>query len=130
MNTNKLGTPIVIATAMFATAALFAIYPFAHAAGAMATLSVLLGFALGSVQPMIMSMLHQMTPPHRHGEALGLRAMAINGSSVAMPLLFGSAGAAVGVAYVFWAVGGVVGVASPMAWRLRPAAAPPERAPR
>ena len=127
---SRLRESAVIATAMFATAALFAIYPFAHAAGAMATLSVLLGFALGSVQPMIMSMLHQMTPPHRHGEALGLRAMAINGSSVAMPLLFGSAGAAVGVAYVFWAVGGVVGVASPMAWRLRPAAAPPERAPR
>lgn len=126
---SRLRESAVIATAMFATAALFAIYPFAHAAGAMATLSVLLGLALGSVQPMIMSMLHQMTPPHRHGEALGLRAMAINGSSVAMPLLFGSAGAAVGVAYVFWFVGSVVGVASPMAWRLRPAA-PPERSPR
>ncbi len=123
----RLRESAVIAAAMFATAALFALYPFAYAAWAMATLSVLLGFALGSVQPMIMSMLHQMTPPHRHGEALGLRAMAINGSSVAMPLLFGSAGAAVGVAYVFWAVGGVVGMASPMAWRLRPAVAPPER---
>jgi MFS family permease len=125
----RLRESAVIATAMFATAALFAIYPFAHVAWAMATLSVLLGFALGSVQPMIMSMLHQMTPPHRHGEALGLRSIAINGSSVAMPLLFGSAGAAVGVAYVFWAVGGLVGLASPMAWRLRPALpTPPERA--
>jgi MFS family permease len=83
---------------------------------------VLLGFALGSVQPMIMSSLHQMTPHHRHGEALGLRAMAINGSSVVMPLMFGSAGALVGVGAVFWLVGGVVGLGSPLAWTLRTSA--------
>ena len=43
---------------------------------AMGICSVLLGLALGSVQPMIMSMLHQITPEARHGEALGLRLMA------------------------------------------------------
>lgn len=123
----RLRESAVIASAMFATAVLFGLYPFAHAAWAMAGLSVLLGFALGSVQPMIMSMLHQMTPSHRHGEALGLRAMAINGSSVVMPLLFGTAGAAAGVAYVFWAVGAVVGSASPVAWRLRAPPTRPER---
>jgi MFS-type transporter involved in bile tolerance (Atg22 family) len=77
---------------------------------------------------MIMSTLHQMTPHHRHGEALGLRAMAIKGSSVVMPLLFGSAGALVGVGAVFWIVGAVVGAGSPLARRLhadRPPA--PER---
>ena len=125
----RLRESAVVGTAMFATAVLFAAYPFAHRAWAMGALSVLLGLALGSVQPMIMSMLHQMTPPHRHGEALGLRSMAINGSSVLMPLLFGSVGAAVGVGFVFWAVGAVVGAGSPMAWRLRLAAAVPERAP-
>jgi len=123
----RLRESAVIASAMAATALLFGLYPFAHAAGAMAVLSVLLGLALGSVQPMVMSMLHQMTPAHRHGEALGLRSMAINGSSVLMPLLFGSAGAAVGVAYVFWAVGAAVGSASPMAWRLRALASEPAR---
>jgi len=125
----RLRESAVVGTAMFATAVLFAAYPFAHRAWAMGALSVLLGVALGSVQPMIMSMLHQMTPPHRHGEALGLRAMAINGSSVVMPLLFGSVGAAVGVGFVFWAVGALVGAGSPMAWRLRPAPASPHRAP-
>lgn len=124
----RLREQVVIATAMLSAALLLALYPLARAAWAMSALSVLLGFALGSVQPMVMSMLHQMTPPHRHGEALGLRSMAINGSSVAMPLLFGSVGAAVGVAYVFWAVGAVVGSTSPVAWRLRPPAGPaPER---
>ena len=119
---------VVIGSAMVATALLFAVYPLVQAAWAMAALSVLLGLALGSVQPMIMSTLHQMTPHHRHGEALGLRAMAINGSSVVMPLLFGSAGALVGVGAVFWIVGAVVGLGSPLAWTLRAALSPaPQR---
>jgi len=110
---------VVIGSAMCATALLFGVYPLVHAAWAMAVLSILLGLALGSVQPMIMSTLHQMTPHHRHGEALGLRSMAINGSSVVMPLLFGSAGALVGVGAVFWIVGAAVGIGSPLAWTLR-----------
>lgn len=73
---------------------------------------------LGSVQPMVMSMLHQITPHARHGEALGLRLMAINASSVAMPLLFGAAGAAVGVAGMFWAMGALVALGTRTAWRL------------
>jgi len=81
--------------------------------------SVLLGLALGTGQPMVMSLLHQITPPARHGEALGLRAMAINGSSVVMPLLFGSAGTLVGAGVVFWLVGGFVALGAPVAWRLR-----------
>jgi predicted MFS family arabinose efflux permease len=121
----RLRESAVIASAMVATALLFALYPLAQAAWAMAVLSVLLGLALGSVQPMIMSTLHQMTPPHRHGEALGLRSMAINGSSVLMPLLFGSTGVLLGVAGVFWIVGAAVGSASPIAWRLRPPAGGP-----
>ncbi len=115
----RLRESVVIGSAMGATALLFAVYPLVQAAWAMAGLSILLGLALGSVQPMIMSTLHQMTPHHRHGEALGLRAMAINGSSVVMPLLFGSAGALVGVGAVFWIVGAVVGAGSPLAWSLR-----------
>ncbi|MGS5086624.1 MFS transporter [Hydrogenophaga sp. A37] len=110
--------PVVIGSAMVSTALLFAVYPLAHSAWTMGALSVLLGVALGSVQPMIMSTLHQITPRHRHGEALGLRAMTINGSSVVMPLLFGSAGVVVGVSGVFWVVGAVVGAGSRLAWRL------------
>ena len=60
---------------MAATAALFCVYPLLGSALAMGLCSVLLGMALGSVQPMIMSMLHQITPEHRHGQAVGLRLM-------------------------------------------------------
>lgn len=106
----------VIAAAMLATGIVFAVYPLLDSAWAMGICSALLGVALGSVQPMIMSTLHQITPQHRHGEALGLRMMAINASSVAMPLMFGALGATVGVSAVFWFVGAAVGAGSRLAW--------------
>lgn len=115
----------VLAGSMLITAALFGIYPFMRSALTMGTISVLLGFSLGAVQPMIMSLLHQITPEARHGEALGLRLMAINASSVVMPMLFGSAGALVGVAAVFWATGAIVGLGSMAAWLLKQNLGPP-----
>jgi len=110
---------VVISGAMVLTALLFGLYPLMPSAAAMGLCSVLLGLVLGSVQPMIMSTLHQITPSDRHGEALGLRLMSLNGSSVVMPLLFGSIGAAVGVSLVFWTVGAIVGLGARAGWRLR-----------
>jgi MFS family permease len=114
----------VLASAMLSTAVLFAVYPFMRSAWGMGVCSVLLGFALGTVQPMVMSMLHQITPESRHGEALGLRLMAINASSVLMPMLFGTAGALVGIAGVFWATGAIVGAGSRVAWLLKDSLTP------
>jgi MFS family permease len=109
----------VIAAAMSVTALLFAIYPLLETAAAMGMCSIALGLALGSVQPMIMSMLHQITPVHRHGEAIGMRLMAINASSVLMPMLFGLAGSIVGIAGVFWATGALVATGTRLAFKLR-----------
>ena len=110
----------VIMGAMLVTALLLFIYPSLRSALGMGLCSVFLGFSLGVVQPMIMSTLHQITPAHRHGEALGLRMVSINVSSVLMPMLFGSAGAAVGITAVFWAVGSMVGLGSRLAWWMKP----------
>jgi MFS family permease len=111
---------VVVSGAMVLTAVLFCIYPFMETPLTMGICSVLLGIVLGSVQPMIMSTLHQITPADRQGEALGLRLMSLNGSSVVMPMLFGTVGAVVGVSVVFWTVGLVVGMGSHTAWKLRP----------
>jgi MFS family permease len=85
----------------------------------MAICSILLGFSLGGVQPMIMSMLHQITPTRRQGEALGLRMISVNVSSILTPLVFGTVGAAIGVASVFWVMGVTVASGIRAAWRLR-----------
>ena len=110
----------IVTLAMVSTGVLFGLYPFMPSPWAMGACSVLLGLVLGSVQPMIMSTLHQITPEHRQGEALGLRLMSINASSVLMPSLFGAVGAVAGVSPVFWVVGASVGLGSRLAWRLRP----------
>jgi MFS family permease len=114
----RLQERVVITFAMLVTALLFGVYPFMQTPLAMGACSVLLGLALGTVQPMVMSMLHQITPEHRHGEAVALRMMVINASSVAMPMLFGVAGTAVGIAGVFWCVGAAVGAGARLAWGL------------
>lgn len=111
---------VVVTTSMVITALLFAIYPFMPSPLTMGMCSVLLGLSLGAVQPMIMSTLHQITPHAQHGQALGLRLMSINLSSVLMPMLFGTAGMVVGVSVVFWTVGAMVGAGARVAWRMRP----------
>jgi predicted MFS family arabinose efflux permease len=109
----------VITGATVTTAILFGVYPLTQSAWTMALCSILLGFSLGGVQPMIMSTLHQITPPHRQGEALGLRMMSVNVSSILTPLVFGTVGAAIGVASVFWAVGVTVACGTRAAWKLK-----------
>jgi MFS family permease len=115
---KRLSERKVVAFAMVSTCVLFMLYPLMPSALGMGACSMLLGFVLGAVQPMIMSTLHHITPVHRQGEAIGVRLVVINLSSVLMPLVFGTAGAAVGVAAIFWAVGTMVGAGSPFALRL------------
>jgi MFS family permease len=119
MVASRLSERSVITASNVITALVFAAYPLMSSAIGMGVCSVLLGIALGAVQPMVMSMLHQITPHARHGEALGLRVMTLNASSVAMPMLFGAAGAVIGVAGVFWIVGGVVALGTRSVWGLR-----------
>jgi MFS family permease len=114
----------VLAGAMLWTAAVMGVYPFMHSAWSMGACALLLGLGLGTVQPMIMSTLHHITPSQRHGEAIALRSMAINLSSALMPLVFGVLGAALGAASLFWAVGASVAAGSWPARRLAQASPP------
>lgn len=102
--------------AMIGTGIVFALYPLAPSPLWMGVCALLLGLTLVTVQPMIMSTLHHLTPEGRHGESIALRSMVMNASSTAMPLLFGVAGTALGAAALFWLMGG--GVAS-WAWLVR-----------
>jgi MFS family permease len=126
---HRLHELVVVRTAMATSALVFVLYPLAPTPALMGLCALVLGVALGSVQPMVMSMLHHITPDQRHGEALAFRSMAINASSTVMPLLFGAAGALTGAALMFWLVGAAVGGGSWLARRLvtgRPATVRPE----
>jgi len=108
MLAHRLREAQVLVGAMLSAGLVFAVYPFAHSAWVMGCCAVVLGLALGSVQPMIMTTLHQITPSARHGEAIALRSMAINLSSAVMPLAFGLAGATLGASALFWVMGAAV----------------------
>jgi MFS family permease len=123
---HRLRESTVLVGAMLLTAAAFVVYPLVGTVWAMAACAVVLGVALGAVQPMIMSTLHQITPPQRHGEAIALRSITINLSSTVMPLMFGLAGAAMGAATLFWVMAGALTAGSFQARRIGRGAAPGE----
>jgi predicted MFS family arabinose efflux permease len=95
----------VLTAALFIAAATYALFPFVASAAALMALSFALGLALGSAQPMVMSLLHSIAPAGRMGEAAGVRMSIINASTFAVPLLFGAVGSTLGLAPVFWSVG-------------------------
>lgn len=116
---HRLNEVAVLRSAMVLTGLVFAAYPFAGTPWMMGACATLLGLTLGSVQPMIMSTLHHLTPPSRHGEAIAFRSMAINASSSVMPMAFGVAGTALGPGVMFWIMGAAVAAGSWVAGGLR-----------
>ncbi|WP_326534508.1 MFS transporter [Pseudorhodoferax sp.] len=82
--------------------AVLALYAWLPGVWGMAGGSFLLGLALGSVQPTLLAGMTRVTPPERHGQALGLRMLATNATSVLMPLSFGGAAALLGPAAPLW----------------------------
>ena len=81
---------------------MLALYAWLPGVWGMAGGSFLLGLALGSVQPTLLAGMTRVTPPERHGQALGLRMLATNATSVLMPLSFGGAAALLGPAAPLW----------------------------
>ena len=99
----------VLATTLFFAGAVYLGFPFSRGVVTLTALAFGLGLGLGSGQPMVMSLLHRHAPPGRIGEAVGVRMLLIQSSSVAVPLVFGALGASLGLAPVFWAIGAGLG---------------------
>jgi MFS family permease len=96
--------------------------PFAGGVGVLMAIMFVLGLGLGAPQPIVLTLLHQMAPPGRGAEALGLRTTMINTSQTVMPLVFGALGAALGMAPLFFTMAGAMGLAWLASRRATPAA--------
>lgn len=97
-------------TAAFAFGALaYALFPIFENFYTLAAIAFLLGLALGSSQPNVMTLIHTETPPGRTGEALGLRTMLLNICHTTLPVIFGAAGNVIGAGAVFYIVAGIMG---------------------
>jgi len=99
---HRLSRRLVMVGALLVVAGVFAVFPLLSAAWAMDIGAALLGIALGSIQPAILSSVHDVAPAGRQGEAMAVRSMTVHVSMGIMPLLFGVVGTAIGTAVLFW----------------------------
>ena len=104
--TRRLGERGVMITAMVISGITFIAFAFAHNYSLMLTLSFVIGLGLGASQPIILSMLHDASPPGRIGEVNGMRMTMISTSQWTMPLVFGMLSASTGMLPLFLIVGG------------------------
>jgi MFS family permease len=93
----------VLTTALFLGAATYLLFPFFASAVLLGFIAFALGLSMGCGQPLTMMLIYARAPEGRSGEALGLRLTINNLMHVAVPLLFGTIGSALGVAPVFLA---------------------------
>jgi MFS family permease len=93
----------LLAASLGIAAASFLLFPLIERAALLMAVAFLLGLGLGMSQPMVMSLLHNTVPAGRVGEAIGVRMTMVNFSQIAIPLLFGALGTALGMLPVFWA---------------------------
>lgn len=94
----------ILTFTLFTAALAFALVPWFGSLLPLLACAFLLGLGLGAAQPNVMSLLHGKAPAGRVGEALGLRTTIMNGSHVALPLVFGALGAVLGARLVFLAM--------------------------
>ena len=99
-----------IMTAQVVATIVYIFYPMFDRFEVLVGLSFALGLGLGVSQPMVLSLMHRVTPPGRIGEAAGLRLMIVNGTQTLLPSVFGVLGSAFGVGLLFWTVGSMVGL--------------------
>jgi predicted MFS family arabinose efflux permease len=99
----------LILGAMATATMVYLVYPLFPSLPMMLALSFMLGFGLGTAQPMMMVVLHRVSPPGRVGEAAGLRLTLVNGTQTFLPTAFGAFGAAFGLSAIFWGMAMLIG---------------------
>ncbi len=97
-----LGEWQVLSCALGAAGLSYALFPLLTALPGLLAVAFFLGLGLGSAQPMLLSLIHQVAPPGRTGEAIGVRTSFLNLSQVVMPLVFGAFSAGAGMVPAFW----------------------------
>ena len=98
---KKLTEAELMTYAIFNAAFAFTLLPFFEDPYALGAIAFLLGLGFGCGQPISMSLIYVLTPRGRIAESTGLRKTVNQATHIAVPLIFGSVGAAFGFATVF-----------------------------
>src|ERR1043166_8018438 len=86
---------------MFVACAAYCLFPFLGSAWTLAATSFLLGIGCGCGQPLSMTLIYNLSPAGRSGEATGVRITVNNLTHVVIPLVFGGLGSIFGFVPVF-----------------------------
>ena len=118
----------IIIFVMISAGLTYIVFPFTTSLTLLFLLCGWLGASLGASQPNVLSLLHQVTPDGRVGEAIGIRTMLMNASHAILPLLFGFGGSVIGAASAFWATGALmVGAGAKIGYSVRNMRDPAEK---
>jgi predicted MFS family arabinose efflux permease len=99
---RRFGEDRVLNVTMVFAAITYLAFPFFREPLVLGAVAFLLGLGLGCGQPLSMIQTYNRSPAGRSGEALGIRFSVINFVHMAVPLLFGSIGASIGLVGVYW----------------------------
>jgi MFS family permease len=91
----------ILTLAVFIAAFSFIVMPVFANPYALGAISFVLGLGCGCAEPIMMALLYVLSPQGRIAEALGLHKTVRNTTQLAVPVIFGSIGAALGYAAVF-----------------------------
>lgn len=105
----------ILTVALSVASLCYVAFPFMETPITLAATAAVLGLALGTSQPNVLALLHNIAPAGRGAEAIGIRATIGNASSVMMPLAFGAAGATLGMFVVFWGLSLAIAAGVPLA---------------
>lgn len=92
----------LLSASLFLAAGTCLLFPFVSEFALLLVIAFILGLGLGAGSPLSMILAYNRAPPARAGEAMGLRQMVNKTTEMAMPLIFGSLGTALGMIPVFW----------------------------
>jgi MFS family permease len=98
----------LITGAIFVTCLAYLLFPLVSSPLLLACVSFVLGLGVGAGQPLSMTLIYNLSPPGRAGEASGMRVSFNHMTHVAVPLIFGTMGAAAGLGPVFLANGALL----------------------
>jgi MFS family permease len=107
---SRLTEARILLCAVFVATAAFVLLPFFSNPYALAAIAFLLGLGVGSTAPMTMSLIYFLAPPNRMAEAMGVHKALRNATQLAVPVVFGSVGAALGYSAVFLSNAAVLAV--------------------
>jgi MFS family permease len=113
----RLGAERLLALALVVGGIAYVLFPLFDQVVVLGMIAFVMGLGLGLGQPLTIMLVYERAPPRRSGEALGLRLTVNKMTQLAIPLVFGSLGAAFGVFPVFWANAAFLLAAGAFGWR-------------